>query len=86
MRLRDEAGLATGQAGSALGRRSASWRFLGFTLAAICCRWTRGGERQQYAQSRSPASFSTRLGAVTQMRRANVGGGLNRPFNLRLGG
>lgn len=35
MRLRDEAGLATGQAGSASGRRSASWRFLGLTLAAI---------------------------------------------------
>ena len=34
MRLRDEAGLATGQAGSASGRRSASWRFLGLTLAA----------------------------------------------------
>jgi hypothetical protein len=34
MRLRDEAALATGQAGSTLGQRSASWRFLEFTLAA----------------------------------------------------
>jgi len=34
MRLRDEAALATSQAGSTLGWRSASWRFLEFTLAA----------------------------------------------------
>jgi len=34
MRLRDEAALATGQAGSTLGQRSAYWRFLEFTHAA----------------------------------------------------
>jgi hypothetical protein len=34
MRLRDEAALATGQVGSTLCQRSASWRFLEFTLAS----------------------------------------------------
>jgi hypothetical protein len=35
MRLRDEADLATRQTDGTRGRRSASWHFCGFTLAAI---------------------------------------------------